>query len=52
MRLALPSIVLISPLWQSMRNGWARSQVGSVLVEKRWWKMAKDAAKRSSARSR
>ena len=33
MRLTLPAIVLISPLWQSMRNGCARSHVGSVLVE-------------------
>ena len=35
-----PSIVLISPLWQRSRNGWARSQLGSVFVEKRWWKIA------------
>ena len=31
----LPSIVLISPLWQRSRNGCARSQLGSVFVEKR-----------------
>ena len=40
-----PAMVLISPLWHSMRKGWARSQVGSVLVEKRWWKMVKAASK-------
>ena len=33
----LPSMVLISPLWASMRNGWASGQRGRVLVEKRWW---------------
>ncbi|MNJ00392.1 hypothetical protein D3C73_1597040 [compost metagenome] len=33
----LPSMVLISPLWASIRNGWASGQRGSVLVEKRWW---------------
>ena len=36
----LPSIVLISPLWQRSRNGCARSQLGSVFVENRWWKIA------------
>ena len=46
---ALPSIVLISPLWQSRRNGWARSQLGSVFVEKRWWKIANDAVQRCVA---
>ena len=34
----LPSMVLISPLWASIRNGWARGQRGRVLVENRWWK--------------
>ena len=29
----LPVTVLISPLWASMRNGWARLQSGSVFVE-------------------
>jgi hypothetical protein len=29
----LPRSVLISPLWASMRNGWASGQVGKVLVE-------------------
>src|SRR5277367_6621211 len=32
----LPRRVLISPLWAMRRKGWARCQVGKVLVEKRW----------------
>ena len=32
-QLTLPLRVLISPLWASIRNGWARCQVGNVLVE-------------------
>ena len=32
-------MVLISPLWASIRNGWAKLQIGWVLVEKRWWKV-------------
>ena len=32
-QLKLPRSVLISPLWQTNRNGCARSQVGNVLVE-------------------
>ena len=36
----LPSMVLISPLWQRSRKGCARSHDGLVLVEKRWWKIA------------
>src|SRR3712207_5266360 len=32
-RSALPRMVLISPLWQIMRYGCARSQLGVVLVE-------------------
>ena len=36
--------MLISPLWQRKRNGCARSQLGSVFVENRWWKIAHDAA--------
>jgi len=31
----LPSSVLISPLWAEKRCGWASSQLGKVLVEKR-----------------
>ena len=31
-QLMLPRTVLISPLWAINRNGWARSQVGKVLV--------------------
>ena len=40
MRSALPRMVLISPLWRIRRLGWARSQLGVVLVEKREWTMA------------
>ena len=32
-QLTLPRSVLISPLWASMRNGWAKRQLGKVLVE-------------------
>src|SRR5690606_1379363 len=32
-QLRLPRMVLISPLWASMRNGCASHQVGKVLVE-------------------
>ena len=32
-QLTLPFTVLISPLWASIRNGWASRQVGKVLVE-------------------
>ena len=32
-QLTLPFSVLISPLWASMRKGWASGQVGKVLVE-------------------
>ena len=34
-QLTLPRSVLISPLWAMYRFGWARSQLGKVLVEKR-----------------
>ena len=37
---ALPRMVLISPLCTMKRLGWARSQLGSVLVEKRECTMA------------
>jgi hypothetical protein len=43
--------VLISPLWQSSRNGCARSQLGSVFVENRWWKIAQAVAQAGSRRS-
>ena len=39
-RSALPRMVLISPLWRIMRLGWARSQLGLVLVENREWTRA------------
>ena len=35
----LPLMVLISPLWRMKRLGWARIQLGLVLVEKRLWTM-------------
>ena len=37
---ALPRMVLISPLCTIKRFGWARSQLGLVLVEKREWTIA------------
>ena len=37
---AFPRMVLISPLWTMRRLGWARSQLGSVLVLNREWTMA------------
>ena len=39
-RSALPRMVLISPLWRIKRLGWARSQLGLVLVENREWTRA------------
>ena len=48
-QLTLPRSVLISPLWQIRRNGCARSQVGNVLVEKRWWTIASADTMLSSA---
>src|SRR5206468_11887806 len=44
-RLRLPWIVLISPLWARVGKGWVRLQEGWVLVLKRWWKSAKAVAK-------
>ena len=46
----LPSMLLISPLWASRRNGCASGQRGSVLVEKRWWNTTARAS--SSGRDR
>jgi hypothetical protein len=43
--------VLISPLWHSWRNGWARSHAGVVFVEKREWNTASGATKSSAVRS-
>ncbi len=34
-QLRFPANVLISPLWQRYRYGWASGQLGKVLVEKR-----------------
>ncbi len=50
-QLRLPSMVLISPLCASSRNGWASGQRGAVLVEKRWWKTQMAVSRRSSPRS-
>ena len=44
-QLPLPRTVLISPLWARKLNGCARSQVPSVLVEKREWTSASADAK-------
>ncbi len=50
-QLMFPRSVLISPLWQMIRYGWASSQLGNVLVEKREWTSATAVLKRSSPRS-
>ena len=51
MRFTLPATALISPLWHSIRNGWARSHVGSVFVEYRWWNTANGATNSGCDRS-
>ena len=43
--------VLISPLWAMNRYGCASFQEGKVLVEKRWWTIARALSQRSSRRS-
>src|SRR4030095_1197657 len=45
-QLTLPRMVLISPLCASTRNGWASFHWGEVLVEERWWEMAKSDVER------
>ena len=50
-QLRLPSIVLISPLWASMRKGCASGHRGKVLVENRWWKTQIAVSKVGSLRS-
>ena len=50
-QLTLPISVLISPLWQITRYGWASSQLGNVFVEKRECTSASAEANRSSVRS-
>ena len=50
-QLTLPRTVLISPLWAIIRSGWASSQLGAVLVEKREWTIAKVLASERSRRS-
>ena len=49
---ALPRMVLISPLWTMKRLGWARSQLGLVLVEKRECTRAMAESKSSSCKSK
>ena len=39
-QLTLPRSVLISPLCEMYRYGWARAQDGNVFVEKREWTRA------------
>ena len=51
-QLMLPRSVLISPLWQMIRYGWASSQLGNVFVEKREWTSATAVLKRSSPQVR
>ena len=50
-RSALPRMVLISPLWRMQRLGWARCQLGFVLVEKREWTRARALSQSGSVRS-
>ncbi len=50
-QLTLPRSVLISPLWASIRYGWASGQLGKVFVEKREWTSARRVTMRSSRRS-
>ena len=50
-QLRLPLTVLISPLWAIIRNGWASSQAGKVLVENRECTTASALAIRSSSSS-
>ncbi len=50
-QLRLPRSVLISPLWASIRYGWASSQLGKVFVEKRECTTAMRLARRSSRSS-
>ena len=50
-QLTLPRSVLTSPLWAIIRYGWASSQLGKVLVEKRECTSASRDATRGSRRS-
>ncbi len=50
-QLMFPRSVLISPLWITMRYGWANRHDPSVLVENRECTRAKAVTMRSSARS-
>src|SRR5207249_2793467 len=44
-------IVLISPLWQVNRNGWASFQFGNVFVLYRRWNVVTPASNPSACRS-
>jgi hypothetical protein len=50
-QLTLPRSVFTSPLWASRRYGWASSQLGMVLVEKRECTRARAERQRGSMRS-
>src|SRR5262249_40332045 len=50
-QLTLPRSVLISPLWARYRYGWARAQLGNVLVLKREWTIARAVSTAWSTRS-
>ena len=50
-RSALPRMVLISPLCMMYRLGWARCQLGFVLVENREWTRAMALSQSGSVRS-
>ena len=50
-QLMLPRRVLISPLCEIIRYGWASSQLGNVLVLNREWNMHRALTSRSSSRS-
>ena len=51
MKFLFPWIVLISPLWATIRYGWARGHMGKVLVENREWTRARALSIRSSCSS-
>ena len=51
MRSTLPRMVLISPLCMMYRLGWARCQLGFVLVENREWTIAMALSQSVSVRS-
>ena len=50
-QLMLPRRVLISPLWEIIRYGWASFQLGNVFVLNREWNMQSALDSRGSPRS-